>query len=178
MEVRRSEPPTLLDVAPLSESAHLAILNGDVDLFILKRKELSELKRQFSWEITSEEQLMELCVKFGFKGVAESPEANAKHLWAHEQAHKNEAEKHGVSAVVRLAELDEPHHSRYTIYTDINLDDLVKVTKGKTKNVLKILGEITMAPEKVGLGYKAETLQAKIYLKSAKFFKLMGPIKF
>lgn len=165
---RHELPPALVDINPIQNLANSAILTqNNVDLFAAKWKEVHDLKRDFSWEIVSQEQLAELCIKLGFRGIYISPEENAKYIWQHELAHKEEAERLGISSVIRISELLEPHHSRYSAYLDFNMDDLMRVTNRKLSKVLEYMGRMLMAPQKAGCGYQGETRLAQLYLDRA-----------
>lgn len=179
MEKRRFHvPPTLIDLNEFAVKENCALLEGNVDLFEMWRKQLQDKKRPFSTEFTSMEQLVSYCAKNSFKGVHPTPEANGIHLWNHENAHKMEADRLGIASSIRIAELDEPHHSKFSAYLDIDMDSFMTVTERIPSKVLFFMGRVDLAPSLIGLGYERETNQAQMFLKRSKILRFKEFIRF
>jgi hypothetical protein len=173
METEKSiSQPSLIDINRSALRAHENLKNGNIDQFFYHWKVLFDIQRPFSWAVGNSNELLELTKKLNFLGIWGSTEECANYIWAHERAHQLEATGFGIRSVIRISDLMEPHHSRFSAYCEIDAEDLERVSERKASKLMYIIGSISLAPHMLGLGYKAETDLAKDYLKRARTMRI------
>lgn len=92
-----------------------------------------------------------------------TPETYAQRAWAHEGAHQETAERHGIGSSVRVACLAD---GVYQPFLDVNTDDPAWVGKDHS-GIFQTWGEILTAPFRQDLGYPSETDWGNRFLAKA-----------
>lgn len=160
--------PNTLDLQDADRRWNSALEQRDYAQFIEHFKRMQDLKRPFSREIPDQETMLRFCIEHHFMGLKETPQENAAHLWKHEAAHLQVAEEHKIPATIRIAELNEPFHFKYLPYVDLDMNEMTKRFGSNHINLLVFFGEVLLAPQKQGTGYKSETDLGNKFLSLAR----------
>lgn len=144
------------------------IRSGDHEVYLASLDAWQDFmsRQKDQYLLLSERSMIDYCEEFQIQ-IGGSPAEYARYVWGHEKAHQGVARRWGVASAIRLTWVPKGG-GRYLVQPWLHkkISDLENMARGGA--LFSAIGEILLAPSKIGLGYASEEELALSLLQVAR----------